>query len=103
MLGLSQKRKNKYLNQARNEKDRRLIELGKKNHKDKIAEKEAKRVQRLKAKDHYENSNLGDFQNLYPVPKGILPEWDQLMEKYDHIYQNVSKKVYEESVIGAPI
>lgn len=26
-----------------------------------------------------------------------------MMEKYDHIYENVSKRVYEESVIGGPL
>lgn len=61
MIGLNQKRKNKYLNTARNEKERRMIELGKKNHKDKMEERQAQREKKLRQKDQYENNNMGDF------------------------------------------
>ena len=40
LLGLSQRRKQRYVNQTRLEKERRLADLGKKSNKEKIAEKE---------------------------------------------------------------
>jgi hypothetical protein len=30
----------------------------------------------LKEKDEYESSNLGDYQNLYPIPRGVSKKDD---------------------------
>ena len=43
---------------------------------------------------------MGDFQNLYPLPLGVSKEQDKLMELYDKIYNRVSKRVYEEQLLG---
>lgn len=60
-------------------------------NKEKQQEKEALRAKNQIIKDKYENSNMGDFQNLYPLPLGVTKEQDKLMELYDHIYLKVSK------------
>lgn len=54
----------------------------------------------MQLKDNYENSNMGDYQNLYPLPLGVNREQDQLMELYDYIYYKKAKQAYEETVIG---
>jgi tubulin polyglutamylase TTLL6/13 len=62
MLNLSWKRKNKYLNQERNEKEKRLIDSSKKiTSKQKLTEKESKKQKKIAQKDQFENSNMGDF------------------------------------------
>jgi tubulin polyglutamylase TTLL6/13 len=86
ILNLSWKRKNKYLNQFKNEKEKRLVELVKISNKQKQTEKEQRKQRKLAKKDKYENSNMGDFQNLYPLPKGVSKEQDKLMDFYDNIY-----------------
>ena len=57
----------------------------------------------MELKDTYENSNLGDFQNLYPLPKGVSSQQDKLMDLYDSIYLKKSRQVYEESLAGGAI
>ena len=71
--------------------------------KERVAAKDASKAKNLKLKDDYENANMGDFQNLYPLPRGVMPEWDVLMKKYDDIYNRTSKMVYEESIIGGGV
>ena len=55
------------------------------------AERDQLREKKLRIKDKYENNNLGDFQNLYPLRRGVRVEDDALMDRYEKIYQ----KAYE--------
>jgi len=60
-------------------------------------EKEQLRIKKLLSKDKFEQSNMGDFQNLYPLRRGLIQEHDKLMDEYDTIYKK-AKEVYEESL-----
>lgn len=55
------------------------------------------------SKDKFENSNSGDFQNLYPLPRGVSEEQDRLMDVYDYLYLKVARDVYIESLTSVPI
>lgn len=51
-------------------------------------------------KDKFENNNMGDFQNLYPLRLGVCEEDDKLMEKYElllrkskELNENVKEKI----------
>jgi len=104
MLNLSQKRKSRYLNQQRNEKEKRLVEHQRQKReaaKDKQKEKEELKFKKLLQKDAFENNNMGDFQNLYPLPRGYSKAQDQLMDLYDHIYHKLCRQVYQESIPGS--
>ena len=70
----------------KNEKEKRLVENNRgkrKLEKDIKREKEDIRVKKMQMKDRWENYNMGDFQNLYPLPRGISHEQDALMKVYD--------------------
>ena len=41
---------------------------------------------------------MGDYQNLYPIPRGVTPEHDKLMDLYDAIYLKVARQVFLDSV-----
>lgn len=43
---------------------------------------------------------MGDFQNLYPLPRGVSEEDDELMDTYERIYWKHARRVYEEGVMG---
>jgi tubulin polyglutamylase TTLL6/13 len=88
MLNLSQKRKNKYVREEKNDIERRLRGQGKISQQ----EKEQLRQKKLMLKDKFENSNMGDFQNLYPLRLGVCEEDDKLMEKYE-LFQRKSKEL----------
>lgn len=92
ILNLSQKRKARYINQAKNEMASRLI--GKQRMT--AEEREALRLKKLRLKDKFEFNNLGDFQNLYPLRRDLMPRHDELMDKYERIYKK-SREVYEET------
>mmetsp|Transcript_8661 Transcript_8661/g.13435 ORF Transcript_8661/g.13435 Transcript_8661/m.13435 type:complete len:386 (+) Transcript_8661:1806-2963(+) len=100
MLNLSWKRKNKYIHQSRNEKEKRLTDNKKLTNREKQQERELLKAKKLNLKDTFENSNLGDFQNLYPLPLGVRKDWDDTMAMYDSIYFKKSRQVYEESLLG---
>jgi tubulin polyglutamylase TTLL6/13 len=72
ILNLNWKRKNKYNIAAKNEMANRLI--GKQRITQK--EREALRAKRLRQKDKFENNNMGDYQNLYPLKRGITNKDD---------------------------
>ena len=73
ILNLSQKRKQAYI--RADNRSQRLLETQKRmTNKEKQLEKEAQRAKNLLIKDRYENSNMGDFQNLYPLPLGVSKE-----------------------------
>ena len=63
------------------------------------AEREQLREKKLRIKDKYENNNLGDFQNLYPLWRGVRVEDDAMMDRYDKIYQK-AYEVYLDSTSG---
>ena len=44
------------------------------------AEREALKAKKLRIKDKYENNNMGDYQNLYPLKKGVSKHDDKLMD-----------------------
>lgn len=62
-------------------------------------EKEALKEKKTRIKDKYENNNLGDFQNLYPLKRGVSVKNDILMDAYDMIYKK-SREIYEDSTAG---
>ena len=59
-------------------------------------EREALKAKKLRIKDKFENNNTGDYQNLYPLKKGVSKHDDRLMEEYELILAK-AKDVYEES------
>ena len=84
------------------EKEKRLVEHAwlkrAANFKEKQKEREDNRIQKLQAKDNFENSNMGDYQNLYPIPRGVTREHDKLMDLYDAIYLKVARQVFLDSI-----
>lgn len=99
MLNLSTRRKQKHLTREKQVKEKKLIEKTYKKPEIEIQNKqeiELKRLTCLHEKDKFENSNMGDFQNLYPLPRGVSKEQDDLMDLYDYIYMRKSREVYLE-------
>ena len=80
ILNLNQKRKAKYLVQIKNEKEKRLVggDTKRKTTKEKQIEKELLKQKNTMIKDKFENSNMGDFQNLFPLPKGVSQDQDKV-------------------------
>ena len=64
------------MNQIKNQKEKHLIEARKFTNKEKNLEKEKIKQKNLKDKDSYESNNLGDYQNLYPIPRGVSKKDD---------------------------
>lgn len=62
-------------------------------------EKEQQRDKKLKIKDKYEQANLGGYEMLYPIKRGVNTEDDALMDKYDFLLAK-SKEIWEESIAG---
>ena len=92
MLNLNHKRKNRYMREQRNEMANRLTGKTRLSQ----AEKEALRQKKTRVKDKFEMNNLGDFQCLFPLKRGLRVEDDVAMDKYDMIYKR-AKQVYEDS------
>ena len=42
---------------------------------------------------------MGDYQNLYPLKRGVSDKDDRMMDQYDYIYKK-AKDVYSESTTG---
>lgn len=95
MLNLSWKRKNKYISSVKNEMANRLAGKQRMNQE----EREQLKAKKMRIKDKFEQNNLGDFQNLYPLRRGLITRHDELMDDYDFIYR-VGKQVYEETTQG---
>lgn len=95
ILNLSWKRKNKYISNLKNDMANRLAGKQRAN----LEEREAQRLKKQKIKDKFEQNNLGDFQNLYPLKRGLIVRHDELMDEYDYIYKQ-SRIVYEETTQG---
>ena len=62
-------------------------------------EKDAIREKKMKMKNKWEMNNLGDFEVVYPLKKGVTVENDELMHKYD-VFIAKSKEIWEESISG---
>ena len=63
MLNLSWRRKNRYINNARIEKQRRLLGLPRASN----YEKEETRQKKIRIKDKHELNNLGGYERIYPL------------------------------------
>lgn len=70
----------------------RLVGKPKQSH----ADREALKAKKTRIKDKWENNNMGDFQNLYPLRRGVTADIDELQDRYEMIFKK-SKEVYEES------
>ena len=57
------------------------------------------REKKMKIKDKYEQANLGGYEMLYPLKRGLNQEDDSLMEKYEYLLSK-SKEIWEESIAG---
>lgn len=62
-------------------------------------EREALKQKKQRIKDKFEFNNLGDFQNLYPLKRDLIPRHDELMDTYELIYRK-SREVYEDTTQG---
>ena len=60
------------------------------------ADREALKAKKMRIKDKWETNNMGDFQNLFPLRRGVTADIDRLQDKYDLIFRK-SKEVYEDS------
>ena len=89
LLNLNLKRKNKYIKEQKIETANRMVGKSRLTQ----VERDVIREKKLRIKDKYENSNMGDFQNMYPLKRGVCLRDDALMEKYDFIYKK-AKDVY---------
>lgn len=98
MLNLSWRRKNRYINNARAEKHKRLTGVPRaSNH-----EKEELRQKKTRIKDKFELNNLGNYERIYPLMPEDLhenPENQELQDKFDELIA-ASKDVYAESAAG---
>ena len=63
MLSLTYKRKNRYVNHDRVDKQRRLQGLPRASN----YEKEETRQKKIRIKDKHELNNLGDYERVYPL------------------------------------
>ena len=98
MLNLSWRRKNRYINNARVEKQRRLQGLPRASN----YEKEEVRQKKIRIKDKFELNNLGGFERIYPIQPDLLkdnPYNIALQDKYDDLIA-YSKDVWAESAAG---
>ena len=91
MLNLTRKRKNRYIREQKNEIEARLV------NKNRMPpqEREELRKKKQRIKDKFETQNMGDFQALYPLKRGLRAEDDQLMDKYDRMNAK-AKQLYED-------
>lgn len=68
MLNLNFRRKNKYINFAKNEMQKRLQGYGRAT----VDSKEQTKMRKQKLKDKFEFTNLGDFEICYPLMHDLL-------------------------------
>ena len=98
MLNLSWRRKNRYINNARIEKQRRLQGLPRASN----YEKEETRQKKIRIKDKHELGNLGDFERIYPLQPDHLRDNEYnigVQDRYDELI-HFSKDVWAESAAG---
>ena len=92
ILNLTWKRKNRYFREQKNERADRLT--GKQRLT--APERDQLRQKKLRIKEKFENNNLGDYQNLFPLKRGLSEEDDKLMDRYEKILLK-SKEVHDDS------
>ena len=98
MLNLSWRRKNRYINNARIEKQRRLQGLPRASN----YEKEETRQKKIRIKDKHELNHLGDYERIYPLQPEHLRDNEYniaLQDRYDELI-HYSKDVWSESAAG---
>lgn len=98
MLNLNWRRKNRYINNARIDKQRRLQGLPRASN----YEKEETRQKKIRIKDKFELNNLGDFERLYPLQPEHLRDDEYniaLQDLYDELI-HASRDVWAESAAG---
>ena len=98
MLNLSWRRKNRYINNARIEKQRRLQGLPRASN----FEKEEARQKKIRIKDKFELNNLGGYERIYPLQPEHLKDNEYniaLQDKYDELIHH-SKEIWSESAAG---
>ena len=78
MLNLNWRRKNRYINYARKEKQRRLTGMPRAT----MHEKEELRKKKLRIKDKYDLNNLGNFERIYPLHPDLL---EDIPDNVEHI------------------
>jgi tubulin polyglutamylase TTLL6/13 len=83
MINLSNKRKNRYNKELKNDMANRLVGKNRMTAEDREELKEKK----MRIKDKFENNNMGDFQNLYPLKRGVNKADDVLMDRYEFIFK----------------
>ena len=101
MMNLNWRRKNRYINADRKEKQRRLTGQPRATN----YEKEEIRKKKLRIKDKFELNNLGNFERLYPLHPDLLEDIPEnaanieLQNTYDEMIA-MAKLVYSESAAG---
>lgn len=98
MLNLNWRRKNRYVNNARVEKHRRLTGMPRASK----YEQEEIRQKKIRIKDKFELNNLGDYERCYPLHPDDLKDNEEnmaLQAKYDELVVH-SKDIYAESAAG---
>ena len=68
MLNLNQRRKTRYINNTRIEKQRRLQGLPRASN----YEKEETKLKKIRIKDKHELNNLGAFERIYPLQPELM-------------------------------
>lgn len=76
MLNLTWKRKNRYIKQQKDDMANRLVGKSRQT----MEEREALKEKKMRIKDKFENNNMGDFQNLYPLKRGVSDKDDRMMD-----------------------
>ena len=98
MLNLNYRRKNRYINNTRIEKQRRLQGLPRASN----YEKEETRLKKIRIKDKYELKNLGGFERIYPLqPEHLRDNLYNiaLQTRYDELI-HFSRDIWAESAAG---
>ena len=57
------------------------------------------KAKKMRIKDKFEQNNLGDFQNLYPLRRGLIVRHNELMDIYEKIYKK-TREVYDDTAHG---
>ena len=98
MLNLNYRRKNRYINNARIEKQRRLQGLPRASN----YEKEEIRQKKIRIKDKFELNNMGNYERIYPLQPDIMRDneyYTQLQDRYDELIF-YSRDIWAESSSG---
>lgn len=98
MFNLSWRRKNRYINNTRIEKQRRLQGLPRASN----YEKEETRAKKVRIKDKFELNNLGGYERIFPIQPNLLRDNEYLIalqDRYDELI-HFSKDIWAESASG---